>query len=233
MDVSMFYLDSHGMALAGRLLLAGFLGSLVGLEREIHGRPAGFRTHLLVTMGACLMVGVSDHYYYLYGALPATESVRIDPARVAAQIVTGIGFLGAGAIIKEGAGVRGLTTAACLWVAAGIGMAVGAGMLGPAVLVTVLALISLLLLKRIERWVRKDRYSTLTLDCRNVDSRRAEIETLLSSYGFRVLESGVDKDCLTGATRLDFVIARSGHKDRGQVVEAFAKIEGVERVRLR
>ena len=101
-----------------RLLIAALIGGLIGYERERAEKPAGFRTHLLVCMGAALLTIVSIHGF----------GVTSDPSRVAAGIVVGIGFLGAGTIIRGGAGVVGLTTAAAIWVAAAIGMAVGAGL---------------------------------------------------------------------------------------------------------
>src|SRR3990170_1614989 len=108
--------------LVGRLLLAAILGAAIGVEREIHDHPAGVRTHLLVSLGSGLFTVLS-----IVG-FPAPDNSATDPSRVAAQIVTGIGFLGAGAILKYGPPVRGLTTAASLWAAAGIGMAAGAGL---------------------------------------------------------------------------------------------------------
>lgn len=117
-----------------RLLLAAFLGAVVGLEREIHAHPAGMRTHLLVSLGSAGFTILS------IAAFPAPGA---DPARIAAQIVTGIGFLGAGAILKEGFSIHGLTTAASLWVVAAIGMAAGAGAWVTAVTITVIAVVSL------------------------------------------------------------------------------------------
>src|SRR5919106_2515279 len=114
----MAIVDSADLGYALRLLLAAVLGACVGLEREIHEHPAGMRTHLLVSLGAAGFTVLS---------IAGFPSVGADPARVAAQIVTGIGFLGAGAILKEGATIKGLTTAASLWVVASIGMAAGAG----------------------------------------------------------------------------------------------------------
>ena len=132
-----------------RLLLAAVLGSAVGLEREIHGHPAGMRTHLLVSLGAAGFTVLS------IAAFPADGA---DPARVAAQIVTGIGFLGAGAILKQGVTITGLTTAASLWVVAAIGMAAGAGAWVTAITITVIAIVSLWPLGMItERFVRKGR----------------------------------------------------------------------------
>src|SRR5512140_3109566 len=108
-----------------RIVLASVLGGLIGLEREEHGRPAGFRTHLLVSLGSCLFVLTSIYFYRLYGNFSGNGPVGVDPGRVAAQVVTGIGFLGGGAIVRDRANIRGLTTAACLWLAAAIGLACG------------------------------------------------------------------------------------------------------------
>ncbi|HWD66884.1 MAG TPA: MgtC/SapB family protein [Caulobacteraceae bacterium] len=115
-----------------RLGIAAGLGAAVGIEREVRDREAGIRTHLLVSMGSALFTIVSAYGFHEFLASGASV-VRADPTRIAAQIVTGIGFLGAGAIIREGLSVRGLTTAASLWVVAAIGMAAGAGYYWPAV----------------------------------------------------------------------------------------------------
>jgi putative Mg2+ transporter-C (MgtC) family protein len=125
-----------------RLVLAAVLGSAVGLERELREREAGLRTHLLVSLGSALFTVVSAYGFHDFLVRGGTE-VRTDPTRIAAQIVTGIGFLGAGAIIRQGLSVRGLTTAATLWVVAAIGMAVGAGYYSAAVIGTVAAVIAL------------------------------------------------------------------------------------------
>lgn len=132
--------------LAVRLLVAAVLGAAIGLERERRDHPAGMRTHLLVGVGSATFTVLSIEAFAAPGA---------DPARVAAQIVTGIGFLGAGAILKRGANVRGLTTAASLWAVAAVGMAAGAAAWGVAVAATVIVLVSLWPLRIIEeRWFR-------------------------------------------------------------------------------
>src|SRR6266542_2054899 len=112
---------AHELDVAARLLVAALLGAAIGYEREVHDHPAGMRTHLLVALGSALFTVVS-----IFGFASGAGQGPVDPSRVAAQIVTGIGFLGAGAIIKYGTSVRGLTTAASLWTTAGIGMAAGA-----------------------------------------------------------------------------------------------------------
>jgi putative Mg2+ transporter-C (MgtC) family protein len=125
-----------------RVVVAAGLGGAVGLERELREREAGFRTHMLVSVGSALFTLVSAygfHEFLVHGG----NVVRADPTRIAAQIVTGIGFLGAGAIIRQGFSVRGLTTAATLWVVAAIGMASGAGYYSAAVITTALVLFSL------------------------------------------------------------------------------------------
>ncbi|HEU0303326.1 MAG TPA: MgtC/SapB family protein, partial [Gaiellaceae bacterium] len=109
-----------------RLTAAAALGGVIGIERELREREAGFRTHLLVSVGAALFTLVSAYAWSDF-TFSQEDSVTFDPTRIAAQIVTGIGFIGAGAIIRQGLSVRGLTTAATLWMVAAIGMACGAG----------------------------------------------------------------------------------------------------------
>ena len=125
-----------------RLAMACGLGAAIGMEREIRDREAGIRTHLLVSLGSALFTIVSAYGFHEFLA-SGDNIIRADPTRIAAQIVTGIGFLGAGAIIRDGLSVRGLTTAATLWVVAAIGMACGAGYYWPAVAATALTIFAL------------------------------------------------------------------------------------------
>jgi putative Mg2+ transporter-C (MgtC) family protein len=131
-----------------RLALAAALGGAIGFERELRDREAGFRTHMLVSLGSALFTLVSAYGFREF-LTSGDQVVRADPTRIAAQIVTGIGFLGAGAIIRQGVSIRGLTTAATLWVAAAIGMATGAGYYSGAVIGTVVTLIALWPLRRL------------------------------------------------------------------------------------
>jgi putative Mg2+ transporter-C (MgtC) family protein len=125
-----------------RLVIAAALGLAIGFEREIHGHPAGLRTHMLVAMGSGLFTVISAYGFRdVAGAVPNTA--LIDPTRIAAQIVSGIGFLGAGAILKDGIVIRGLTTAASLWATSAVGMAAGAGEYIIAVVATATILVSL------------------------------------------------------------------------------------------
>lgn len=131
-----------------RLLLAVLLSGLVGLEREASGRAAGFRTHILVCVGSTLIMLTALHLSELLRGV-----VPVDPGRFAAQVVSGIGFLGAGTIIQIRDSVKGLTTAASLWTAAGIGLAIGSGFYVGALATTALVLLVLFILSRVERRV--------------------------------------------------------------------------------
>jgi len=128
-----------------RLALATILSGLIGFERQVHRRTAGLRTHILVSLGSCLIMLTSLYVFDIY-----KDIVPLDPARIAAGVITGIGFLGAGTIIRERQEVKGLTTAASLWISAGIGLAVGIGFYNAALYATVLSLIVLFLLRYIE-----------------------------------------------------------------------------------
>lgn len=123
-----------------RLVVAGVLGAIIGLDQEIRAKEAGFRTHFLVSLGSALIMIVSQ---YGFSEIAKMQTVSFDPSRVAAQVVSGIGFIGAGTIIIQKKFVRGLTTAAGLWATAGIGLAVGAGMYWVGIAATLLTLIGL------------------------------------------------------------------------------------------
>ena len=171
--------------LALRLLLAAALGGMIGLEREASGKPAGFRTNLLICLGAALITEIS---YYVAVAGAAQMGGTPDPGRIAAQIVSGIGFLGAGSILHSRGGVTGLTTAATLWVVAAIGMAVGARAYVAAIIATSLVMATLMLLGRVEDHLiprrPAERQVNVTL-MPPVTSLR-EVEQKLRSFGYAV-----------------------------------------------
>ena len=132
-----------------KLVLSGVLGGIIGFERDMHGRAAGLRTNLLVSMGSALFMIISE--IVASRAMGSSIGRFADPGRIAAQIIAGIGFIGAGAIIKEGFSVRGLTTAACLWLVAGIGMAVGAGLYMLGIYSTLIGIVALVGLKNLDK----------------------------------------------------------------------------------
>lgn len=145
-----------------RILAALVIGGLIGLEREFGQHSAGFRTHILVCLGSALIMLLS---IYGFSAFVYEYNVRTDPARLAAQVISGIGFLGAGTILRTGSSITGLTTAASLWVVAALGLAVGAGFYYGAGLTAVLVLVSLFVLNKLEKVLtRKRRLVDLTIE---------------------------------------------------------------------
>ena len=143
------------MDTAIRLLIAAGLGGLVGIERELRDQPAGFRTHILVSVGACLFTLISAFGFQDFLGKPLTPATAVDVTRVASQIVVGIGFIGGGTILRHGTSVHGLTTAASLWVTAAIGTAVGLGFMAGAVTATVISVASLALLRPFTKRVKR------------------------------------------------------------------------------
>jgi putative Mg2+ transporter-C (MgtC) family protein len=215
-----------------RLLLSSLLGALIGLEREIHGRPAGFRTHLLVSLGSCLYVIASIDFYRAYGNFSGAVAVGVDPGRVAAQVVTGIGFLGAGAIIKEKASIRGLTTAACLWVAAAVGLACGAGIYGPAMMVTGLALASLLLLKKVEDRLSRDTYVLFRVWSADVDGQKERLERLIAECNLQLVGISIERNLAMAEAYYEFQLKSRARELTCRLVDTVHTIDGIKRVRL-
>lgn len=170
------------------VLLACILGGLIGLERESLKRPAGFRTHILVCVGATLAMQTNLYLMALY-----IDKIPIDPSRIAAQVVSGIGFLGAGTIIKEGATVKGLTTAATLWTVACIGLAIGAGFYWGAVISTIAVISTLTLFFKFEKRISASRGTlALSLITTNEPGQIGRIGTLLGDYHALILDMEVE-----------------------------------------
>src|SRR5438876_2540844 len=142
------------LELAGRLGAALVLGGAIGLERELTGQVAGLRTHMTVALGAALFGIVSAYGWNEFAQVRAQTNVQVDVTRVASQIVVGVGFLGGGTILKEGATVRGLTTAASLWVTAAIGTAIALGSISVGLVATAILIGSLVILRFPRRWIR-------------------------------------------------------------------------------
>ena len=173
-----------------RIAVGSGLGGVIGYERDRHGRPAGLRTHMIVALASATFMVISTHFVYLqhYGK---EDLVEVDASRIAASIVTGMGFLAGGAIMRTGISVQGLTTAAALWLVGAIGMASGAGMYVIAVFVTLVGVFALTILRRFEdkddRVVRRRIFLEL-----GVDASVSEISTKLAAIGASV--SAVEYD---------------------------------------
>ncbi|MDD2557072.1 MAG: MgtC/SapB family protein [Desulfuromonadaceae bacterium] len=216
-----------------KMLLAFFAGGLIGVEREKHGRPAGLRTHVLVSTGACLMMIVSESIFIRYGHLSATGIARIDPGRIGAQIVTGIGFLGAGVILKEGINVRGLTTAACLWYVAGVGMAFGFGLVGIGICSTALAFLALFGLKYFDPVFRKDRFLRLSVVCAAEVDIFEDLKTIFQRYALRTTNVEQELDLENQRRQYDFIITHSQKPMGRTLIAEISKINGITKVRYK
>ncbi len=232
MLTNLFATELLGTAIV-KLLLAFTAGALIGVEREKHGRPAGMRTHVLVCTGACLMMIISEGIFAKYAHLSAEGIARIDPGRIGAQIVTGIGFLGAGVIIKEGVNVRGLTTAACLWYVAGVGMAFGFGMAAVGICSTILAFVALFALKHVDPLLRKNRFlrlSVVTVEDRDLFEKLKEI---FHSYSLTTANIEQEYDLENQRIQYDFVITHNHHPMGKTLIDEISKLDGVTKVRYR
>lgn len=198
-----------------RLLLASFLGALIGLERDIHGRAAGLRTNLLVSLGSAVFMVISEAIAVSYSKNIGDVLLRSDPGRIAANIITGIGFLGAGTIIKSGLSVRGLTTAACLWLAAGIGMGAGAGFYELSILTTVIGLFSLIFLNRFERVYAKDTFRILDIVTSN-STELSEITKIVKRKSLEIAYMDTERNYNENKTTARFTIriSQKGSQDK-------------------
>ncbi|MBI2123052.1 MAG: MgtC/SapB family protein [Armatimonadetes bacterium] len=204
-----------------RLLLAMALGGVIGWQREATEKPAGFRTHILVCLGAALFTLISAVGFFGSGA---------DPARVASNIVVGIGFLGAGTIWRTGASVQGLTTAANLWTVAAIGTAAGIGYYGAAVLTTIIVLGVLTLFKGIETLIPRRGLGHLIMVTADRPGQLGRIGTSLGAFGVNIehLEFSERRD---SKVVLQLTLRLPTRMSRHDVLVALGDLEGVDEVR--
>ena len=174
------------LVMGGRILGALLIGAMIGMERSLHGRPAGFRTHSLVCVASALLMLVTV-YQNAWMTQVTIDSIRTDPTRMAQGIMTGIGFLGAGVIFKEGLTVRGLTTAASIWMTASIGILVGIGFWFAALVGTLATLVILSAFRTIENWLPSEFYAHHHIRFRrDAVMGEPELKKLIGSYGFSV-----------------------------------------------
>ena len=214
-----------------RLVLSCILGGIIGYERQSRRKSAGLRTNVLVCLGSCLIMVMSVEMYQ-----EVEGKTNADPARLAAQVVSGIGFLGAGAIMKEGLSVTGLTTAACLWVVAGVGLAVGAGFYAGALISTALVFVTLGSLSRLDDWV--DHEKNLSLNIHTVDrpGQLMRISRCLEDLQLRVrgVKVKADEDEVDDSGEksmyIDLEIFNKQSIKSIIIVDAVRQIDGVIRV---
>ena len=188
-DVVSISLDIETIAF--RLFCAMIIGAVIGTEREFTHRPAGMRTHMLVALGSCSIMLVGQMIFAQYRPLGAS----IDPARLAAQVIAGVGFLGAGTILREGASVRGLTTAASVWTVACLGIAVGGGYYIIGLLGMVYMFITLVLFERIQKWIMKNRYvkESYILESSAVTNSFQNVRKLAEQYNLTICDVHIER----------------------------------------
>ncbi|MDU4959396.1 MAG: MgtC/SapB family protein [Sporomusaceae bacterium] len=205
-----------------RLMTSVLLGGVIGFEREHSGKPAGLKTHILVSLGSCLVAILSVNLYA--GVQGLTNA---DPARLAAQVVSGIGFLGAGAILKEGPTIRGLTTAASLWVVASVGLAVGVGVIVGAMATAILVVIVLQWLPKLERWL-KARSSEVLLYIHSDDrpGQVGRIGSRLGALGIRIVQIKIE-ELESGRIGIPVLLDLSNCRDLSMIIAELSKVEGV------
>ncbi len=228
----MFNILPEHIDLAVKLITATILSGLIGLERQFHGRAAGLRTHILVCLGATVIMAnsqtIQDNFI-----LQGSDSVfRIDPWRMAAGIVTGIGFLGGGTILKSNDLILGLTTAACIWFIAAIGIVVGLGLYVPAVMATIVALVVLIGLDPIGNKIPSVKYSQIAITSEFESAEEIENKCLkiLDNYPVVMQNSTISADEKTGQRTLVLDIRCRKKINKHQILKQIFAIPNVKHV---
>lgn len=208
-----------------RIVFSILLGLLVGLERQYRKNSAGIRTFSLISMGSCLAMILSIWLSQIY---PGS-----DPGRIAAQAFTGIGFLGAGVIIRYRENTKGLTTAACIWVVASVGLAVGAGLIFASLLVTIITIITLFSLYRFEVSRHIDgNNKSLEIRASNLTLSMDRVKSIFENQRVIVMDYSIHRDMQNCTTVLDIKVFLSSRNDRQQLLQALEQIEDVTSISL-
>lgn len=210
-----------------RLLIGTLLGGIIGFERQIHGRPAGFRTQLLVCVSCVLLMLISENFFTSNPLSP-----RIDPTRIAAGAMTGVGFLGAGVILKTGFSIQGLTTAACIWIVAAIGLAIGAGQYVAGVTGFVITVFSLWFLRLVEGRMPSMAYRHITL---TVDETGDEtlIRPVFEDIGLKIKRMDYNIEFIKKEKIYIFTIEIRNESLIKEVVASVSKLGFVKKLEIR
>jgi putative Mg2+ transporter-C (MgtC) family protein len=221
-------LSTHEIIL--RLALGTLLGGIIGFERQSHGRAAGFRTQLLVCV-ACVLIMIISEGYYLQTAMNP-QYMRIDPTRIAAGAMTGVGFLGAGVILKSGLSVQGLTTAACIWIVSAIGLAVGAGQYVAAVAGFVITFVSLWLLRILESQMPRLTYRYITL-VTDETGDEAAVTHPFEEKGFRIVKMDYEVALREKERTFKFTVTTKHDAPIKEIIREVSGLNSVKRLEIR
>jgi len=212
-----------------RIFVGAILGAVIGFERERHDQPAGLRTHMILVVGATLAMMLSVNLGHLY-ARPGTPA---DPARLAAQVISGIGFLGAGAILRYGFTVKGLTTATSLWTMAIVGLAVGAGYYLVSAITTILMLVVLALLNIIEnRFVRSSVSRYITIEADYKEGVVKQIRHIVGQLSDHEESFRIEKEMQGKRLQIQVVARIAPDQTLEELIEALSDIEGVRNLKV-
>ncbi|GMV03165.1 MAG: MgtC/SapB family protein [Burkholderiaceae bacterium] len=226
------FADPAYLSMALRLVAALAVGAAIGLERSYHGRPAGFRTHALVCLSTSLLMLVTIYENRWFPGL-AQGRIALDPTRMAQGIMTGIGFLGAGTIMKEGPTVRGLTTAASIWITAAIGVLIGIGFYFPAMVATVLTLGTLSVFRWVEARMPAQFYAHFTIRFHRATAMpEGTMRELLSQLGFTVANLNYRLDAAADFFEYRMVIRTSRMDSLRRLPDALAALDSVREFRV-
>lgn len=232
MSVRNLSFDPVYLDISLRLLAGLFIGGLIGLERSFHGRPAGFRTHALVCLSTSLLMLVTVYETRWFPGI-SQGRISLDPTRMAQGIMTGIGFLGAGTIMKEGLSVRGLTTAASLWITAAIGILVGIGFFFPALFATALTLGTLSLFRWVEARIPAHFYAHFVVRfVREGALSEVEMRQLLKEHGFTIGNLSYRLDLGADFFEYRMIIRTSRGDNAKKLTDALSKIDAVKEFRV-
>ncbi len=212
-----------------RLLLGAFVGGIIGFERELHGRGAGFRTQLIVCVAAVLIMITSQNYFFHLKDMDPT--LRIDPARLASGALIGIGFLGAGVIVKSGFAIRGLTTAASIWIVSAIGLAIGSGLYLEAIITTGITIIALVILRTVEKMVNKLVFRTVIVSSDVDNGTEEDVSAILKDCGFHIHSIDYEKG-LTGEYRYIFHTNTKRKEDTKNVFKKLNSLDDINSVKI-
>lgn len=213
-----------------RLLLGALFGGAVGYERQAHGRPAGLRTHIITCVASVLLMITSEYYHHL--SLMDPSYIRLDPARIAAGAMTGVGFIGAGVILKLGASIQGLTTAASIWMVSAMGIALGAGLYLPTAVAFALTFFALLVLRSVEKKIPTLTFKFLTVVA-SAEAEEAAIRASLGGFGASIHNIDYEKDVVSGDLTYSIAFSMVKKVSLKDILDDISRLKGTRRVSLK
>jgi putative Mg2+ transporter-C (MgtC) family protein len=210
-----------------RLLLGAVIGGIIGYERQVHGRPAGFRTHILVCVACVLLMNASGYYHSLGVSEPAY--LRADPGRIAAGAITGVGFIGAGVVLRTGFSIQGLTTAATIWMVSAIGLAVGEGLYLAGIVTTGITMFALVVLRKVESRMPK-LYSRVLTIVTGDNVEEDDIIAVLTKHDVHISNVDYEQCSISETTTYNYAVSFYNKKLIKSILGELSSLADVKRV---